>query len=60
MDSVGVRKLRQNLSVYLRQVATGEALRVTEHGRAHVQEPVGRDHQIDEGQHRSGLHPGLL
>jgi len=34
MDSVGVRELRQNLSVYLRRVARGEALRVTERGRA--------------------------
>ena len=32
-DSVGVRELRQNLSVYLRRVAAGESLRVTEHGR---------------------------
>jgi prevent-host-death family protein len=32
-DSVGVRELRQNLSVYLRRVASGESLRVTEHGR---------------------------
>lgn len=34
MDRVGVRELRQHLSVYLRRVATGEALTVTEHGRA--------------------------
>ena len=32
-DSVGVRELRQNLSVYLRRVAAGEKLRVTERGR---------------------------
>jgi prevent-host-death family protein len=32
-DSVGVRELRQNLSVYLRRVASGEKLRVTERGR---------------------------
>jgi prevent-host-death family protein len=31
---VGVRELRQNLSVYLRRVKTGETLDVTEHGRA--------------------------
>jgi prevent-host-death family protein len=30
---VGVRELRQNLSVYLRRVKEGEALEVTEHGR---------------------------
>jgi prevent-host-death family protein len=31
--SVGVRELRQNLSVYLRRVTAGEVLKVTEHGR---------------------------
>jgi prevent-host-death family protein len=30
---VGVRELRQNLSVYLRRVEKGETLDVTEHGR---------------------------
>lgn len=34
---VGVRELRQNLSVYLRRVAKGETLEVTERGR-----PVAR------------------
>jgi prevent-host-death family protein len=34
---VGVRELRQNLSVYLRRVEAGETLDVTEHGR-----PVAR------------------
>jgi len=34
---VGVRELRQNLSVYLRRVKAGETLEVTEHGH-----PVGR------------------
>lgn len=32
MDTVGVRELRQNLSVYLRRVRDGETLRVTERG----------------------------
>jgi prevent-host-death family protein len=32
-DTVGVRELRQNLSVYLRRVASGEKFRVTERGR---------------------------
>jgi prevent-host-death family protein len=32
MDRVGVRELRQNLSVYLRRVKAGESLEVTEHG----------------------------
>ena len=30
---VGVRELRQNLSVYLRRVSSGEVLTVTEHDR---------------------------
>lgn len=30
---VGVRELRQNLSVHLRRVAAGHTLEVTEHGR---------------------------
>jgi antitoxin (DNA-binding transcriptional repressor) of toxin-antitoxin stability system len=32
-DTVGVRELRQNLSVYLRRVRAGATLNVTEHGR---------------------------
>jgi prevent-host-death family protein len=35
--TVGVRELRQNLSVYLERVKRGEVLTVTEHGR-----PVAR------------------
>lgn len=31
---VGVRELRQNLSVYLRRVVAGQTLEVTERGRA--------------------------
>jgi len=34
---VGVRELRQNLSVYLRRIQAGETLEVTEHGH-----PVAR------------------
>jgi prevent-host-death family protein len=33
MESVGVRELRQNLSVYLRRVEAGATLEVTERGR---------------------------
>lgn len=33
MDRVGVRELRQNLSVYLRRVRRGETLEVTDRGR---------------------------
>jgi prevent-host-death family protein len=32
--AVGVRELRQNLSVYLRRIARGETLEVTDRGRA--------------------------
>jgi prevent-host-death family protein len=32
MERVGVRELRQNLSVYLRRVRQGESLEVTERG----------------------------
>ena len=31
---VGIRELRQNLSVYLRRVLAGETLEVTDHGNA--------------------------
>jgi prevent-host-death family protein len=33
-STVGVRELRQNLSIYLDRVKKGEALTVTEHGQA--------------------------
>lgn len=33
MQSIGVREVRQNLSVYLQRVKNGEAFTVTEHGR---------------------------
>ena len=33
LDRVGIRELRQNLSVYLRRVQTGEPLEVTDRGR---------------------------
>lgn len=33
-DVVGIRELRQNLSKYLRRIALGETLRVTDRGRA--------------------------
>lgn len=34
LDDVGVRELRQNLSVYLARVIAGESLKVTDRGRA--------------------------
>jgi prevent-host-death family protein len=58
---VGVRELRQNLSVYLRRIEAGETLEVTEHGR-----PVARltplpaqrmgalDRMVSEGRAISG------
>jgi antitoxin (DNA-binding transcriptional repressor) of toxin-antitoxin stability system len=33
-ESVGIRELRQNLSVYLARLATGTVFRVTDRGRA--------------------------
>ncbi len=34
VSTIGVRELRQNLSIYLDRVKKGEALTVTEHGTA--------------------------
>lgn len=43
-DQVGVRELRQNLSVYLRRVEAGERLEVTDHGRPVANlEPIPRE-----------------
>ncbi|MBA2504572.1 MAG: type II toxin-antitoxin system prevent-host-death family antitoxin [Thermoleophilaceae bacterium] len=33
MTTVGIRELRQNLSAYLREVAEGKSIQVTDHGR---------------------------
>ncbi|HLE83468.1 MAG TPA: type II toxin-antitoxin system prevent-host-death family antitoxin [Thermoanaerobaculia bacterium] len=49
-ESVGIRELRQNLTKYLRRVAGGESLRVSDRGRLVAlltplpegSEPVGR------------------
>lgn len=44
METVGVRELRQNLSVYLRRVKQGEVLKVTEHGHpVALLHPLGPD-----------------
>jgi len=43
-ERVGVRELRQNLSVYLRRVKEGVTLEVTEHGR-----PVARLAPLPKG-----------
>jgi len=64
MDRVGVRELRQNLSVYLRRVKDGESLEVTEQGATLVRvvpattgSPV-LDRLIAEGRARPA--PGRL
>jgi len=46
---VGVRELRQNLSVYLDRVKNGESLTVTEHGAvvALLRPPTAADKIID-------------
>ena len=43
MERVGVRELRQNLSVYLRRVKQGESVEVTERGK-----PVARLGPLEE------------
>ncbi len=45
MERVGVRELRQNLSVYLRRVRRGEALEVAERGQpVATLQPLGHLH----------------
>ena len=45
MQRVGVRELRQNLSVYLRRVRRGESLEVTERGQpVAVLQPLAAPH----------------
>jgi prevent-host-death family protein len=46
-DRVGVRELRQNLSVYLRRVKEGEALDVTERGRTVARLVPARETTLD-------------
>ena len=61
---VGVRELRQNLSVYLRRVENGETLDVTEHGHlvARMTPALGSempilDRMIAEGRATAALRP---
>jgi len=42
-EEVGIRELRQNLSIYLRRVANGERFTITDHNR-----PVGRLDPVQE------------
>jgi prevent-host-death family protein len=45
--TVGVRELRQNLSVYLTRVKKGQALTVTEHGHAVAElRPLPQEDQL--------------
>ena len=61
MERVGVRELRQNLSVYLRRVKEGESLEVTEHGHpvavlAPLREPQSAfDRMLAEGHVRPAV-----
>ena len=61
MEQVGVRELRQNLSVYLKRVRAGESLEVTEHGHPiAVLAPRGSpesayDRLVAEGRIRPGV-----
>ena len=61
MERVGVRELRQNLSVYLRRVKDGESLEVTEHGHpvavlSPLREPKSvLDRMIAEGRVRPAI-----
>jgi prevent-host-death family protein len=63
MERVGVRELRQNLSVYLRRVKEGESLEVTEHGHpvavlAPLREPQSAyDRLVAEGRLRPASVP---
>jgi prevent-host-death family protein len=43
-ERVGVRELRQNLSVWLRRVKEGESLEVTEHGHVVARLVPAKDH----------------
>ena len=54
MPEVGIRQLRDNLSRFVRQVAEGSELTVTDHGRAvarliPIDQPRLIDRLIDEG-----------
>lgn len=66
MERVGIRELRQNLSVYLRRVKRGESLEVTERGKtvARLVPPSTGDEywdrQIALGKVRPPTKPGPL
>ena len=55
-EQVGVRELRQNLSVHLRRIARGETLEVTERGRAvAILAPIRHDSSALERLTAAGL-----
>ncbi|WNV89850.1 type II toxin-antitoxin system prevent-host-death family antitoxin [Umezawaea sp. Da 62-37] len=55
MESIGVRELRQNASVYLRRVAAGESITVTDRGvPVAVLAPPPRDVTLRERLRQSG------
>lgn len=55
IDAVGVRELRQNLSVYLVRVAAGESLTVTDHGQpVALLTPIRQAENITERLAREG------
>jgi prevent-host-death family protein len=55
IDQVGVRELRQNLSVYLARIARGETLEVTDRGQpVAILAPLPRPASVLERMHREG------
>jgi prevent-host-death family protein len=56
MDQVGVRELRQNLSVYLARIADGETLEVTDRGQpVAILAPLPKPVSVLERLKRAGL-----
>lgn len=55
MDEIGIRELRQNASKYLRRVAGGETLVITDRGR-----PVARLVPIEERGYDALVRQGLI
>ena len=53
MQQVGVRDLKNNLSAYLRKVAAGEVIQVTDHGR--VVAELRQPRQVPPGWEKANL-----
>jgi prevent-host-death family protein len=62
VERVGVRELRQNLSVYLDRVKAGAELEVTEHGRpvARLAPLTARSSRIEQMIAEGRIRPALL